>query len=295
MEVLGGRAKLQRRPENFEGALHSTEELESCAVFVVLYADAAVLWWYISPKPSLEYDVTNKSTVNVIAYYSTKIFTDAGYTRSQALLASFGGGAINWIFALPAIWTIDTFGRRNLLLVTFPMMSACLYWTGSCFGIQDNGLRLPLIATSIYIFMAVYSPGLGPVPFTYSAEAFPLHIRALGMASATSITWSFNFLLSFTWPMMEKSFKPSGAFYWYATWNVVGFVFTYYLLPETKALSLEELDIVFSVRNRDHVRHYSKRMGWYAKRLMGRSPDPMPPLYELENSTVGSMSGEAVK
>ncbi|KAK2681581.1 Sugar/inositol transporter [Fusarium oxysporum f. sp. vasinfectum] len=180
--------------------------------------------------------------VNVIAYYSTKIFTDAGYTRSQALLASFGGGTINWVFALPAIWTIDTFGRRNLL-----------------------------------------------------AEAFPLHIRALGMASATSITWSFNFLLSLTWPMMEKSFKPSGAFYWYATWNVVGSVFTYFLLPETKALSLEELDIVFSVRNRDHVRYYSKRMGWYAKRLMGRSPDPMPPLYELENSTVGSMSGEAVK
>ncbi|KAK7588811.1 hypothetical protein V3481_007827 [Fusarium oxysporum f. sp. vasinfectum] len=53
--------------------------------------------------------------VNVIAYYSTKIFTDAGYTRSQALLASFGGGTINWVFALPAIWTIDTFGRRNLL------------------------------------------------------------------------------------------------------------------------------------------------------------------------------------
>ncbi|KAF4339168.1 myo-inositol transport ITR1 [Fusarium beomiforme] len=233
--------------------------------------------------------------VNVIAYYSTKIFTDAGYTRSQALLASFGGGAINWIFALPAIWTIDTFGRRNLLLVTFPLMSACLYWTGSSFSIEDNSIRLPLIATSIYIFMAVYSPGLGPVPFTYSAEAFPLHIRALGMASATSITWSFNFLLSFTWPMMERSFRPSGAFYWYATWNMVGLIFAYFLLPETKALSLEELDLVFSIRNRDHVRYYLKQMGWYAQRIMGRNPDLMPPLYQLENPTAGSIFEMASK
>ncbi|KAM0561311.1 hypothetical protein ACHAPJ_003190 [Fusarium lateritium] len=233
--------------------------------------------------------------VNVIAYYSTQIFTDAGYTRSQAILASFGGGAINWLFAMPAIWTIDTFGRRNLLLLTFPLMGACLFWTGSSFNIVDDKIRLALIATSIYIFMAVYSPGLGPVPFTYSAEAFPLHIRALGMASATSITWAFNFLLSFTWPMMQKSFTPQGAFYWYATWNMVGFVFAYFLLPETKTLSLEELDLVFSVRNHDHARYYLRRLGWYAQRMMGREPEPMPPLYQLEDTGVREVNEEENK
>ncbi|KAJ3521075.1 hypothetical protein NM208_g13456 [Fusarium decemcellulare] len=220
--------------------------------------------------------------VNVIAYYSTQIFVDAGYTRPQALLASFGGGAINWLFALPAIWTIDTFGRRNLLLVTFPLMSLCLFWTGSNFAVDDDKTRLALLATSIYIFMAVYSPGLGPVPFTYSAEAFPLHIRALGMASATSITWTFNFLLSFTWPRMHQAFGAAGAFYWYATWNAVGWVFAYFLLPETKALTLEELDFVFSIRNREHARYYFKRLGWYVQRIMRTNPDPMPPLYHLD-------------
>ncbi|KAF5019201.1 hypothetical protein F66182_8806 [Fusarium sp. NRRL 66182] len=224
--------------------------------------------------------------VNVIAYYSTQIFKDAGYTESQALLASFGCGVVNWLFALPAIRTIDTFGRRNLLLVTFPLMSVFLYGTGSSFLIADEKVRLAVIAVCIYIFMAVYSPGLGPVPFTYSAEAFPLHIRALGMASATSITWAFNFLLSFTWPMMEKAFTAQGAFYWYATWNIFGFVFAYFLLPETKALSLEELDIVFSIRNRDHAKYYFKRLVWFMQRTMGGNPDPVPSLYQLEDSVV---------
>ncbi|KAF4966682.1 hypothetical protein FSARC_5671 [Fusarium sarcochroum] len=233
--------------------------------------------------------------VNVIAYYSTQIFTDAGYTRSQALLTSFGGGAINWLFALPAIWTIDTFGRRNLVLLTLPLMSACLFWTGSSFNIVDDKIRLALIASSIYIFMAIYSPGLGPVPFTYSAEAFPLHIRPLGMASATAVTWAFNFLLSFTWPMMEKSFTPQGAFYWYATWNIIGFVFAYFLLPETKALSLEELDLVFSIRNRDHARYYLRRLGWYTQHIMGRKPEPMPPLYQLEDTGVREVNEEENK
>lgn len=206
-------------------------------------------------------------------------------------MASFGSGAINWIFALPAIYTIDTFGRRNLLLVTFPLMSICLFLTGFVLKIESDGTRFALLMTCIYIFMAVYSPGLGPVPFTYSAEAFPLHIRALGMSSATAITWAFNFLLSFTWPKMMHSMTPSGGFFYYASWNIFGWVFAYFFLPETKNRTLEELDIVFSVKNRDHARYYAQRLPWTVKRILGKDVDPMPPLYEVEG---GSSSMEKV-
>jgi MFS family permease len=68
--------------------------------------------------------------VNVIAYYSSTIFTEANFTQIQALLASWGFGALNFVMALPAVYTIDTFGRRNLLLVTFPLMSIFLFMTG---------------------------------------------------------------------------------------------------------------------------------------------------------------------
>ena len=68
--------------------------------------------------------------VNVIAYYSSTIFSESGFTPIQAQLASWGFGMINFLMALPAVYTIDTFGRRNLLLTTFPLMSIFLLITG---------------------------------------------------------------------------------------------------------------------------------------------------------------------
>jgi MFS family permease len=155
------------------------------------------------------------------AYYSTQIFVDAGFDITDALLVSMGTGIVNWLFAIPAIYTIDTFGRRNLLLTTFPIMSLCLLFTGFSFYAPDtpepdtySTLRVGLIAAGIYLFMAVYSPGEGPVPFTYSAEAFPLYIRDTGMSFATATCWGFNFIISFTWPALLDAFGPTGAFGW---------------------------------------------------------------------------------
>lgn len=81
-------------------------------------------------------------------------------------------GITNWLFAIPAVYTIDTFGRRNLLLTTFPWMAIFLFWSGFSFYIEDQQTRTAMVATGIYLYMIVYSPGEGPVPFTYSAEAF---------------------------------------------------------------------------------------------------------------------------
>ncbi|TQN68132.1 Myo-inositol transporter 2 [Colletotrichum shisoi] len=215
-------------------------------------------------------------------YYSTAIFTASGFEKSTALLVSMGMGLINWVFALPAFYTIDTFGRRNLLLVTFPLMSICLFFTGFSFYIPEGTARLACIVTGIYLFAAVYSPGAGPVPFTYSAEAFPLHIRDIGMSSATAVLWGFNFIISFTWPSLIESWGETGAFMWYACWNIFGFVVAYFWLPETKNLTLEELDSVFSVRSKDHAEYYTSKLPWYAnKYLLRRDVEPFPALYEL--------------
>ena len=103
------------------------------------------------------------------------------------MAASFGFGLINFTFALPAVYTIDTFGRRNLLLTTFPLMSLFLFFTGFSFLIPESlgKAKIGCVATGIYLFGVVYSPGEGPVPFTYSAEAYPLYIRSLGMSLGT--------------------------------------------------------------------------------------------------------------
>ncbi|KAM7208462.1 Sugar transporter domain containing protein [Naviculisporaceae sp. PSN 640] len=216
--------------------------------------------------------------VNVIAYYSSEIFLSAGVGEVGALSASLGFGVINWLFALPAFYTIDTFGRRNLLLTTFPLMSLSLLFTGFSFWIpESSSAHIGCIALGIYLFGIVYSPGEGPVPFTYSAEAYPLYIRPIGMSLATAITWFFNFVLAVTWPSLLQAFKPQGAFGWYAAWNLVGWVFVLLLVPETKERTLEELDRVFDVSLGRQVRFGLAQAKWFVGRwILGRKGAKKP-------------------
>ncbi|KAF9008009.1 hypothetical protein BDQ17DRAFT_1388925 [Cyathus striatus] len=219
--------------------------------------------------------------VNVIAYYSATIFSEANFNETQALLASFGFGAINFVFAFPAIYTIDTFGRRNLLLTTFPLMAVFLLMTGFAFWIpQDNKAHLAVVALGIYLFGMAYSPGEGPVPFTYSAEAFPLYVRDIGMSAATAVLWFFNFIISITFPRLLGAFKPQGVFGWYAAWNIIGFFAVLLFVPETKALSLEELDQVFSVPTHIHASYQLRSFTWRIRKyVLRKNEGDFPPLY----------------
>ena len=156
-------------------------------------------------------------------------------------------------------------------------MSLCLLFTGFSFFIpEDSKAHIGCIALGIYLFGVVYSPGEGPVPFTYSAEAYPLYIRAIGMSLATATTWCFNFLLSVTWPSLQKAFKPQGAFGWYAAWNIVGFFLVLFFLPETKGKTLEELDAVFNVRLMRLVRYGSAQFFWFFRHYIFRSDTSKP-------------------
>lgn len=193
--------------------------------------------------------------VNIIAYFSSKIFIDSGFSEKSSILASMGFGILNFIFAIPAVFTIDTFGRRALTLFTLPFLAIVLLFTGFSFWIPDKNARLGCVTSGIYLYAIFYSPGMGPVPFTYSAEAFPSYVRDVGMSLATITLWGFNFLLSATWPPLLRVFKPQGAFGYYAAWNVIGFVLVFFFVPETKALTLEELDSVFSTSTKTFINH----------------------------------------
>ena len=84
---------------------------------------------------------------------------------------------------------------------------------------------------------------------------------------------------------MVDAFGDTGAFCYYGTWNLIGWVFCYFFLPETKNLTLEELDMVFEVRNRDHAAYYLKKLPWYFKKfVLFQDVAPMPPLYQMDQS-----------
>ncbi|GAA6038856.1 hypothetical protein JCM8097_002930 [Rhodosporidiobolus ruineniae] len=222
--------------------------------------------------------------INVIAYYSSTIFRQAGFDEITALGATLGFGALNWIMAAPAVWTIDTFGRRSLLLVTFPLMAAALLLTGFAFWIPETSkARIGIVALGIYLHCCAYSPGEGPVPFTYSAEAFPLYVRDVGMSYATGLTWFFNFIVALTFPRLLNAFKPQGAFGWYAGWNVIGTILVPLFVPETKGLSLEELDQVFSVPTKKHSAYHLAGVGYnFKKYILRQRLPPREPLYHWE-------------
>lgn len=79
---------------------------------------------------------------------------------------------------------------------------------------ETSPARIGLVATGIYLYTIAYSLGEGPVPFTYSAEVFPLYVRELGMSLATAICWLFNFIVALTFPRLLDAFHPQGAFGW---------------------------------------------------------------------------------
>jgi sugar porter (SP) family MFS transporter len=227
--------------------------------------------------------------INIIAFYSTTVFKDAGANDFEALLASWGFGLINFLFAFPAIWTIDTFGRRSLLLFTFPNMSWTLAAAGLCTLIPGKGgAHLGLVAFFIYVFAAFYSPGEGPVPYAYSAEVFPLSHRELGMAFAvaTCLFWAAG--VSITFPLMLAKVGVIGSFFFYAGFNLVALVMIFLWLPETKQRTLEELDYIFAVPTRVFMKYQvTKALPWWFKRwILLDKTARLEPLYQLDSGGV---------
>ncbi|TEB24574.1 hypothetical protein FA13DRAFT_1305986 [Coprinellus micaceus] len=237
--------------------------------------------------------------INIIAFYSSSIFVNAGYTSKQALLASWGFGLVNWLFAFPAVWTIDTFGRRNLLLFTFPNMAWTLLAAGFCFYIPEgNSARVPLIAFFVFLFAAFYSPGEGPVPFPYSAEVFPLTHREMGMSWAVATCFFWASVISLAFPRMLSSMGSVGAFGFYAGMNVLALIMIFFLMPETKQRTLEELDYVFAVPTATHAKYQLTEFlpYWIRRFVFFQKSAKLRPLYnfeEVESHSVQPKASEA--
>jgi len=196
--------------------------------------------------------------INIIAFYSSTIFRQSGFSAQEALYASLGFGAINFLFAIPAFYTIDTFGRRSLLLSTFPNMAWTLLTAGLCTLITNQQVRLALVALFIYIFAMFYSVGEGPVPFAYSAEVFPLSHREVGMSWAVTVCLGFSAILTISFPALQVAISQVGAFGFYAGLNIIAFFLIFLFVPETKQRTLEELDRIFSVKSRTFINYQMK-------------------------------------
>jgi hypothetical protein len=139
--------------------------------------------------------------INLLIVYSSSLFCRTDSATSQApFWFSWGIGLTNVLFAIPTYFMIDTRGRKWLLMVTIPFLAISLGVVSRCFDIPDaqSSLKKGLTTPFTYLFTAVYSMGVGPVPFTYCAEIFPLEQRIVGMSLAVSVNLlGFGLLILF--------------------------------------------------------------------------------------------------
>lgn len=219
--------------------------------------------------------------INIISFYSSTIFADANFSTFGALMASTVFGFVNFVGAFPAVWAMDSLGRRSLLLLTLPFMSLTMLAASLAYSIpRDHPAHFGLLATMIYLFCAEYSPGMGPVPAAYAAEVFPLSHREIGMSSAVAVTNIWASVLSLTFPQMLSALGSQGAFTLYAVLNVVALVLVFLFVPETRLKTLDELDAVFSVGTRRFVSYQmTEYLPWWTRRyVMRQKKAELPPL-----------------
>ncbi|KAK3683242.1 hypothetical protein LTR37_020417 [Vermiconidia calcicola] len=184
--------------------------------------------------------------INIIAFYSSSIFESSGFSALAALWASVLFGLVNFLGAFPAIFTMDKFGRRRLMLWTLPFMAVVMAFASLTFSLPKGTTQLIILAGLIYLFCALYSPGVGPVPVPYSAEIYPSAVREVGMALAISTASTWATILSVTFPSLLAGLGEQRSFGLYAALNVLAWLLCWTFVRETKGVELERMDMVFT-------------------------------------------------
>lgn len=183
--------------------------------------------------------------INVVLYYAPEIFKSMGSGTDTALLQTIIVGIINLSFTVLAILTVDKFGRRPLLIIGALVMAVAMAGLGTGFaGSWSGGLKL--------FFMLMYTAGFamswGPVCWVMLAEIFPNSVRSSVMSIAVAAQWVSNFLVSWTFPMMNKNealvnqFNHGFSYWVYGLMGILAAVFIWKMVPETKGKTLEEMN-----------------------------------------------------
>jgi SP family galactose:H+ symporter-like MFS transporter len=182
--------------------------------------------------------------INTVIYYAPKIFQFAGIaSSSSAIFATFLVGIVNVIFTIVAILLLDRIGRRPLLLVGLAGMVSSLILLGISFYFTSLVGSLGGLATvGLMVYVASFAIGLGPVFWLLVSEIYPLKVRGLAMSIASEANWGSNLIVALTFLTLIQFLGKSGTFWVYAAVGILAWIFAYFLVPETKGRTLEEIE-----------------------------------------------------
>jgi SP family xylose:H+ symportor-like MFS transporter len=175
--------------------------------------------------------------INVVLYYAPTIFKGLGFGNDAAMYQTVIMGFINIVFTLVAIFTVDKFGRKPLLIIGS---------TGMAVGMFAIGLLayLHIIGVSTLIFIVIYSASFmmswGPICWVLISEIFPNTVRGKAVAIAVAAQWIANFVVSSTFPSLE-AFSITFTYCLYGVMSVLSALFVWKMVPETKGKTLEDM------------------------------------------------------
>nr|AFJ96967.1 phosphate transporter [Leishmania chagasi] len=193
------------------------------------------------------------SGINTIMYYSSVILYDAGFRDAiMPVVLSIPLAFMNALFTAVAIFTVDRFGRRRMLLISvfgclvlLVVISIIGFFIGTRISYSvGGGLFLALLA----VFLAFYAPGIGCIPWVIMGEIFPTHLRTSAASVATMANWGANVLVSQVFPILMGAIGVGGTFTIISGLMAFGCIFVYLFAVETKGLTLEQIDNMFCKR-----------------------------------------------
>ncbi len=176
---------------------------------------------------------------NVIFNYAQEIFQSAGYDVDNTFINIVVTGIANLVFTFVAIYTVDRLGRRALMLLGAGGLAGIYLILGTCYYFEVNGIFMVVLVVAA---IACYAMTLGPVTWVLLSEIFPNKVRGVAVATGTFALWVASFILTYTFPFLNKALGTAGTFWIYTAICAAGLVFFLFRMPETKGKSLEQLE-----------------------------------------------------
>ncbi|WP_026714920.1 sugar porter family MFS transporter [Flavobacterium daejeonense] len=177
--------------------------------------------------------------INVIFNYAQEIFSAAGYGVSDILFNIVITGLTNLIFTYVGMLLVDRLGRRVLMLFGSIGLAGIYILLGLCYFYSITG---PVVLILVIAAIACYAMTLAPVTWVVLSEIFPVKIRAMAMGVATFSLWAACFVLTYSFPILNKSLGANGTFWLYGFVCFIGYLFLRIYLTETKGKSLEQIE-----------------------------------------------------
>ena len=174
--------------------------------------------------------------INAVLYYAPRIFESAG-AEGGGMMQTVIMGIVNSSFTLVAIFTVDRFGRKPLLIIGSIGMAIGAFSVALCDSFGILGF-IPVL--SIIVYAAFFMMSWGPICWVLIAEIFPNTIRGKAIAIAVAFQWIFNYIVSSTFPPLYD-FSPMFAYGLYGIICVIAAVFVWRWVPETKGKTLEDM------------------------------------------------------